>query len=105
MEPSYLSRPIYYPTYSYASLAPFAGSINFFWFNLWGFNSPPRGAVQTWGYGGFVPPTRRYFKGEIFNIPELVPGIIYSQWGLIPKNPLTRGSFRTKRFITFLFSS
>jgi hypothetical protein len=48
------------------------------WFNT------PQLAAENWGCGEFVPPHTQIFQGEILNTPELAPGILYSQWGLIP---------------------
>jgi hypothetical protein len=42
---------------------------------LW-FNTPQL-AAEYWGCGGFVPPHMQRFQGEIFNTPELAPGILY----------------------------
>jgi hypothetical protein len=46
--------------------------INFFWFNT------PSFGAENWGCGGFVPPHTQIFQEEIFNTPELAPGILYS---------------------------
>jgi hypothetical protein len=40
-----------------------------FWFNT------PQLAAENWGCGGFVPPHRQRFQGEILNTQELAPGL------------------------------
>jgi hypothetical protein len=45
--------------------------LNFFRFNT------SQLAAENWGCGGFVPPPTQRFQGEIFNTPELAPGILY----------------------------
>jgi hypothetical protein len=41
------------------------------------FNTPSFGA-ENGGCEGFVPPHTQIFQEEIFNTPELAPGILYS---------------------------
>jgi hypothetical protein len=51
--------------------------LNFLWFNT------PQLAAEHWGCGGFVPLHTHRFQGEIFNTPELAPGILYFVWFFI----------------------
>jgi hypothetical protein len=60
-------------------------------------NMYPKRIVQT------VKQKCKYFRQNMTNVIAFFAGILgnagtfYSQWGLIPRNPLTRGSFRAVR--------
>jgi hypothetical protein len=51
--------------------------------------APDAICVENWGAEDLLPRIREYFQREIFNILRFAAGILYSQWGLIPR-PLGR---------------